>query len=81
MLGIELEPTSLWKVGGVENSVPPVRIVVPARSYEKTCFRSRGRGSELFGVQEHLANDGMNIELLGTESSETKTLSHALWET
>ena len=60
MFGVELEPPSLRKVGRVENSVPPVRIVVAARAYEKTRFRSRVRSSE-FGVQKHPVNGEMKL--------------------
>ena len=71
MLGIEFEPPSLQKVWGVEDSVPPVRIVVPARAYKKTRFRSRVWSSE-FGVQKHPVNDD------GAEDLEAKTPQHAL---
>ena len=64
VLGIELEPPPLRKVGGVEDPVPPVRIVVPARAYEETRLRSRGQRSELFGVQEHPGNNGMKFHTL-----------------
>ena len=77
MLGIELEPPSLRKVRGVEDAVPPVRIVVPARAYEKTRFRSRLWRSE-FGVQKHPVNDEIKVELPGAESLEAKTPKHAL---
>ena len=60
MLGIELEPPSLRKVRGVEDAVPPVRIVVPARAYRKTRFRSRVWSSE-FGVQKHPVNDEVKL--------------------
>jgi hypothetical protein len=40
VLSIELEPTSLRKIGGIENPVPPVRIVVPACADEKARLRS-----------------------------------------
>ena len=63
MLGIELEPPSLRKVRGVEDAVPPVRIVVSARAYEKTRFRSRVRSSE-FGVQEHPVNGEVKLPAL-----------------
>lgn len=64
VLGIELEPPPLRKVGRVEDPVPPVRIVVPARADEKTRLRSRGRRSELFGVQEPPVNNGMKFHAL-----------------
>ena len=52
VLGIELEPSSLRKVTGVEDPVPPVRIVVSARADEEAPLRCSVRSSG-FGVQEH----------------------------
>jgi len=63
VLGIELEPSSLRKVRGVEDPVPPVRIVVPARADEETRLRSRVRSSE-FGVQKHPVNDEVKLPAL-----------------
>jgi len=51
VLSIELEPTSLRKIGGIEDPVPPVRIVVPTRADGETRLRSRVRSSG-FGVQK-----------------------------
>ena len=62
MLGIELEPSSLRKVRGVEDPVPPVRIVVPARADEETRFRFRVRSSG-FGVQNRHVNDEIKVKL------------------
>jgi hypothetical protein len=81
VLGVELEPPSLRKVRGIEDSVPPVRIIVPTRADGETRLRSRVRSSG-FGVQIHPVNDDIKIEagLSGTESLEAKTLSDTLWK-
>ena len=49
VLGIELEPSSLRKIAGVEDPVPPVRIVVSARADKEISLRSRVQSPE-FGV-------------------------------
>jgi hypothetical protein len=72
VLGIELEPSSLGKVTGVEDPVPPVRIVVTARAYKETRLRFRIRSSE-FGVQKRHVNDELKVELPQAESFEAKT--------
>jgi len=77
VLGIELEPSSLRKVRGVEDPFPPVRIVVPARAYKKTRLRSRVWNSE-FGVQVHPMNGEIKVELFGAESLEAKTSQYTL---
>jgi len=34
ILGIKFEPFSLWKTGGIEDVVPPMGIIIAARSNE-----------------------------------------------
>jgi hypothetical protein len=70
VLSIELEPTSLRKIGGIEDPVPPVRIVVPARADEEVPFRCSVRSSG-FGVRVHHVNDEIKAELFGVQSLES----------
>ena len=77
VLGIELEPSSLRKVTGVKDPVPPVRIIVTARADKETRLRSRVRSSE-FGVQKHPMNDEIKVELPREDSFEAKTPQHPL---